>query len=73
MFAGQRDAAVDLAQIVVVLLARLVGPVGEAALRERHAMPGDGDAVFELGRVLRMDLRAQFDRLAHALLAASSR
>src|SRR5258705_8302147 len=31
-------------------------------------MPRDRDAIFELGRVLRMDLRTEFDRLAYALL-----
>ncbi len=55
-------------KIAVMLFARRVGPVGEAALRERRAVPADDDAVFELRRVLRMDLRANFDGLAYALL-----
>ena len=68
MFACDRNASVDRAQIRIMFFAHIVGPVGEAAHRERRTMPGDGNAVFELFAILRMDLRALFDRGAHALL-----
>jgi hypothetical protein len=50
VLAGQRDAAVDLAQVVVVRGTRIVIPDPEAAHRERRAMPCHGDAVVEFAR-----------------------
>src|SRR3954469_21673981 len=70
MLAGERDAAVDRAEIVVVLLARRVGPDAEAAHRERRAVPCDRDAVIELGFVLWMDLRAVVHGRADAFFRA---
>src|SRR5690242_4718857 len=57
MLAREHDAAVDLAEIFVMLRAPLLRPVAAAAERERHAMPGHRDAVLELAPVLRMDGR----------------
>src|SRR6201994_2044743 len=46
---------------------RLIRPVARAAEREGDTMPGDRDAILELGQILRMDLSADFDRALHAL------
>ena len=67
MLAGEHNPAVDLAQVVVMLRPQLLRPVAGAAERERHTMPGDRNAVFELFVVLRMDARAQRDSARHAL------
>ena len=55
MLAREHDPPVDLAQIVVMLGPFFLSPVAGASEREWHAMPRYGDAVFELGRVLRMN------------------
>lgn len=68
MLAGQRQAAVDLAQRFVMLGARLLAPHAEAAMRERHAVPADRNAVFEFARILPMQLGAVLHRFTHALL-----
>ena len=62
MLARQHDAAVDPAQVVVMIPARLFRPLPRASQDERRAMPGDGDAGLELGSILRMDLRAAIER-----------
>ena len=61
MFASEHDPPVDLAQVVVMLGALLLGPVAGASEGERHAMPCHRDAVFELGRILRMNAGTQSD------------
>src|SRR5262245_15148797 len=68
VLAREDDPSVDLAQVAIVLAARLVAPAAEAAVAPRHAMPADRDAVLELRGVLRMDLRALLDRAPHAFL-----
>src|SRR5690242_11412386 len=73
MLAGQDDASIDLAEIVVVLFSRLVRPVPGTPQREGRAMPGDGNAVLELRLVLRMDLGAVVDCAPHALLRRHGR
>ena len=67
VLARQHDPAVDLAEIVVMLRPRLVGPVAGAAQRKGHPMPRHGDAVLELGLVLRMNAGAEFDRARNPL------
>ena len=62
MFARQRDPAIDLAKIVVVLASRLIRPIAGAAEREGHAVSRDRHAVFEPPAILRMNLRAVIDR-----------
>ncbi|WP_183257751.1 hypothetical protein [Bradyrhizobium sp. CIR48] len=64
----EQDAPVDPTQIAIVLLAGLIGPVGAAAEREWHPVPGDGDAVLELCPVLRMDGCAELGRAPHAFI-----
>src|SRR5262245_43306996 len=68
MFARQHDTAVDLAQIVVVLLAGIVGPVTRTSKRERRAVPGNGNAVLELILVLRMNEAALLQGARDAFL-----
>src|SRR5438270_9476328 len=48
-----------------MLLPRALAPGSRATEREGNAVPGYGDAVFELGAVLRMDAGAEFDRARH--------
>src|SRR3984957_13870075 len=67
MFAGQRDPAVDLAEVVVMRFSRFIRPVARAAKGERYAMPGDGNAVLELGQILRVDPGAERDRALHSI------
>src|SRR5437588_12485510 len=66
MFARQHDASIEGAEIVVVLLARVLAPHRKAAERRRLAMPADRDAVLEFLFILRMDLRAEFEHLFDA-------
>ncbi len=51
-----------------MLRAGVLGPHAEAAERPRHAVPADRNAAEEFLAVLRVDLRAPFDRAADALL-----
>src|ERR1700683_4475621 len=67
MLARERDPAVDLAEIIVVLRPRRLRPVAGAAQRERYAMPRDGDPVFEFAPVLRVNGGAEFDRARNPL------
>src|SRR5947209_8574718 len=67
MFARERDAAVDGAQVVVVLLARVVAPSAEAAEHPWNAVPPHRHAGLVFGGVLRVDLRAVLDRLLQPL------
>src|SRR4051812_5934241 len=55
VLAGEHDASVDLAEILVVLRAPLLRPVAAAAERGRHPMPGHRDAILELSLVLRVN------------------
>jgi hypothetical protein len=41
----QHDPALDLAQVVVMLYPRFLGPIADTPERESHAMPGHCDAV----------------------------
>src|ERR1700688_364905 len=68
VLARQHDAAIDGAQIVVVIGAGIGGPQAEATHGERRSVPGHGHAVVELLRVLWVNLAAVFHRLAHPLL-----
>ena len=68
MLAREHDASVDGTERLVMRRARLLGPHAEASHRERRAVPGDGDAVVEFLRVLRMNLAAVFHGLRHSLL-----
>ena len=62
VFAGEHDASIDRAQVLVVLAAGVLIPDPEAAEREGHTMPGDRDAIVEFAAVLRVDLRAVIER-----------
>src|SRR5580698_11600114 len=62
VFTGQNDAAVECAEIVVVLLAGLVRPKPEATQGGGDAMPRHGDAIVEFFLILRMNLTAVFER-----------
>ena len=66
MLAGQHDAPVDPAHVLVMRGALLRVPCAKAAIAPRHAMPADADAVLELRRVLRMDLRTHRDDFLQA-------
>ncbi len=67
MFAGEDDAAIDLAKVVVVGGSRLIRPVARAPERERDPVPGDRNAILELGDILRMDLGAELHRAPDSL------
>ncbi len=58
MLARQHDAAIDGAEIGVVLGAVLFRPAAGTAKRPRHAVPGDADAALIFLHILRMDLGA---------------
>src|SRR5438105_15172461 len=45
-----------------MLLPRLLAPGSRTSQGEGNTMPGDGDAVFELGAVLRMNPGTKFNR-----------
>ena len=62
MFAGQHDTPIDLAEVTVVLAARLVRPIAAAAERERHPVPGHRDTVLEFAAILRVNGGPEFDR-----------
>src|SRR5262249_1287156 len=68
VLAGEHDAAVDLAEILVVLRAPLLRPVAAATERKRHPMPCDRNAVLEFVLVLRMDRSAELDCAPDPLL-----
>src|ERR1700688_2094684 len=68
MFARQRNASVDLAQIVIVLGAGVLGPHAETTHGKGRAMPRDGDSVIELLWVLGMNLAAVIHRFPYALI-----
>ncbi len=61
MLARQYDPAIDLTEIVIVFAARLIRPLAGASEGERHAMPGDRDARFKLGWILRMNFCAAIE------------
>src|SRR5258708_4101635 len=65
VLAGENDPAVDLAQIVVVLVPHFIVPASGAAQGAGHPMPGHRDSVFELGAVLRMNAGAELDGARH--------
>src|SRR5258708_5787858 len=65
VLAGENDPAVDLAQIVVVLVPHFLGPASRTAQGEGHPMPGHSNPVFELGAVLRMNAGTELDRARH--------
>src|SRR5277367_1003094 len=46
---------------------RFIRPIACAPKGERDAVPGDGDAVLELGQILRVDLGAELNRALHSL------
>src|ERR1700732_4575595 len=54
VFAGQRNPAVDLAQVLVVPGASIGGPHSKTTHGERRTMPGNGNAVVELFAILRV-------------------
>src|SRR6266700_4323323 len=64
MLASQRQAAVDLAEVLVVRVAGLLRPPAVTAVGPGNAVPTDRDAVLELLRILRMDLCALAKDLA---------
>src|SRR5579859_560649 len=63
VFAGEGNAPVDLAQIVVMRGARLVAPHAETSHGERRSMPRHRHAVIEFLVVLRVDPAAVLDSL----------
>src|SRR6516162_9926570 len=67
MLAGEQDASIERAQVLVVARARRVGPAAAAAEHGGITVPGDRDAVLELLAILRMDLRTVGDRLGDPL------
>src|ERR1700729_3079544 len=68
MFAGKHDSAVECAEILVVLVAKVFVPNRGAAEDPRDAVPRDGHAALELGAVLWVDAAAVVERLLNSLL-----
>src|SRR6266700_928136 len=73
MLARQRQAAVDLAEVLVVRVAGLLRPQAVTAVGPGNAVPTDRDAVLELLRILRMDLYALAKDLAQTLFRRHGR
>src|ERR1700674_4437950 len=70
VLAGERDASVDRAQILVVLLAGIGAPDAVAAEHPGPPVPADRHAILVFGRVLRVDLRAVFEGFLQPLLGS---
>ena len=54
VFSRKHEPAIDLTEVVIVLLPQLVVPARRAAERKGNAMPGDGNPVLEFRLVLWM-------------------
>src|ERR1700722_186898 len=68
VLASQYNSTVDLTQVLVVPLTRLVAPCAETTVGERHTAPVDCNARLEFSRILRVNLRALLQRYLNPLL-----